>query len=144
MAGNTDTVAEDYYAILGCNELSSNEQILTEYRILARDFHPDKNSSDGAKEKFCMLQQAKEVLGDQQKRKNYDAWRRSGIQIPYSMWKTKQDAAHSSMHWVSKKKTDPMLESGKSKEPSKSDTTSKISDEEYLSKLKMQFRSYKI
>ena len=43
-----------------------NEQILTEYRILARDYHPDKNGSDGAKEKFCMLQQAKEVLVDQQ------------------------------------------------------------------------------
>ena len=34
--------AEDYYRVLGCDPSSSEEQIMTEYRIRAKESHPDK------------------------------------------------------------------------------------------------------
>ena len=34
------------YKLVGCDELSSNEQIITEYKLRAKALHPDKNSLD--------------------------------------------------------------------------------------------------
>ena len=42
MAGAGDREEEDYYSVLGCDPSSSEEQILTEYRIRAKESHPDK------------------------------------------------------------------------------------------------------
>ena len=39
----------DYYSVLGCDPSSSDEQIMTEYRVRARQTHPDK---DGDTEEF--------------------------------------------------------------------------------------------
>jgi DnaJ family protein C protein 12 len=45
MAENMEDV--DYlYKLLGCDELSSEEQITREYKIRAKALHPDKNSGD--------------------------------------------------------------------------------------------------
>jgi DnaJ family protein C protein 12 len=45
MAENMEDV--DYlYKLLGCDELSSEEQIIREYKIRAKALHPDKNSGD--------------------------------------------------------------------------------------------------
>ena len=38
--------ADDYYELLGCDELSTTEQINAEFRHKVRKFHPDKNSGD--------------------------------------------------------------------------------------------------
>ena len=40
MAGSRE--GEDYYSVLGCDPSSSEEQIMTEYRIRAKESHPDK------------------------------------------------------------------------------------------------------
>jgi hypothetical protein len=51
---------EDYYATLGCDPSSSIEQILTEFKLRAKEFHPDK-CVDGlpleSQEKFQQLLQ---------------------------------------------------------------------------------------
>ncbi|XP_029304973.1 dnaJ homolog subfamily C member 12 [Cottoperca gobio] len=102
---------EDYYGLLGCDELSSTEQILNEYKIRALACHPDKHlDSPRAVADFQKLQEAKEVLCNETKRKNYDLWRRSGITIPFHDWQALNDSVKTSMHWAVRNKKEPMLE----------------------------------
>ena len=84
--------ARDYYKILGVSKNASKEDIKKAYRSLARKYHPDLNPDDKmAEEKFKELQEAHEVLSDEEKRKTYDmfgsaefrpggqtTWRRAG------------------------------------------------------------------
>ncbi|XP_078050244.1 dnaJ domain-containing protein isoform X1 [Augochlora pura] len=102
---------EDYYALLSCDENSTVEQITAEYKVLALQYHPDKN--EGGKEaerKFQQLKHAKEVLCDPEKRSNYDKWRRSGIAISYKQWLGMKEHVHQSMHWSKPKTKDRMLQ----------------------------------
>jgi len=65
--------ARDYYQILGVSKNASKEEIKKAYRSLARKYHPDLNPDDkGTEEKFKELQEAHEVLSDEEKRKTYD------------------------------------------------------------------------
>uniref|UniRef100_A0A087XXC7 DnaJ homolog subfamily C member 12 n=1 Tax=Poecilia formosa TaxID=48698 RepID=A0A087XXC7_POEFO len=103
---------EDYYGLLGCDELSSTEQIVNEYKIRALACHPDKHQDNPtAVADFQKLQEAKEVLCDEAKRKNYDLWKRSGISIPFQEWRALNDSVKTSMHWAVRTKKEPMLES---------------------------------
>ncbi|MFX1307910.1 MAG: DnaJ domain-containing protein, partial [Promethearchaeota archaeon] len=62
----------DYYEVLGVSKDASLNDIKLAYRRLARKLHPDLNKTDPqAKEKFIELQEAYEVLSDEQKRQNY-------------------------------------------------------------------------
>ncbi|KAJ3641681.1 hypothetical protein Zmor_028165 [Zophobas morio] len=110
---------EDYYGILGCDETSTVEQITTEYKVRALQYHPDKNEGDKeAEQKFQLLKEAKETLCDPEKRSNYDKWRGSGISISYRQWLGMKEHVHQSMHWSTPKTKDRMLESGGSSGPS--------------------------
>ncbi|CAF1242573.1 unnamed protein product [Rotaria magnacalcarata] len=81
--------SDDYYTILGCNELSNKDQIQAEYRIRALRLHPDKNQDDpNTMDQFKQLQEAKEVLSDDVKRKAYDHWRNSHITISWKTWQS--------------------------------------------------------
>ncbi|XP_060071376.1 J domain-containing protein-like isoform X2 [Ylistrum balloti] len=101
---------DDFYKILNCSEHSTIEQINTEYKILALEYHPDKNPGDhAADEKFARLQRAKEVLCDQETRKRYDQWKNSGIAMSYDKWCGLRDSVQTSMHWASIK-PQPMLD----------------------------------
>ncbi|XP_056148129.1 dnaJ homolog subfamily C member 12 isoform X2 [Lampris incognitus] len=105
---------EDYYGILGCDELSSTEQIANEYKIRALACHPDKHlDRPKAVEDFQKLQEAKEVLCNESKRKNYDLWRRSGVSLPFRDWQALNDSVKTSMHWAVRAKKKPMLEGSK-------------------------------
>lgn len=62
---------KDYYKILEVEENSTQEQIKKNYRTLSKKYHPDVNP-DGV-EKFKELAEAYEILGDKNKRDQYDA-----------------------------------------------------------------------
>jgi DnaJ-class molecular chaperone len=77
---------KDYYQILGVAKGTSEKDIKSAYRRLARKWHPDANPNDAkaAEEKFKEIAEAYEVLGDPEKRKKYDAlgadWQRAAQQ----------------------------------------------------------------
>ena len=64
---------ENYYTILGVSKDATPKEITTAYRKLAMQFHPDVNPSDEAKELMPLLNEAYAVLGNAEKRKQYDA-----------------------------------------------------------------------
>jgi curved DNA-binding protein len=67
-------MAKDYYGILGVPRNASNTDIKKAYRKLAMQYHPDRNpgKEKWANEKFKEINEAYGVLGDPQKRKQYD------------------------------------------------------------------------
>lgn len=93
---------------------TQKEQILKEYRQRVIKCHPDKTGSTNNDE-FNRLQKAKEVLTCQESRKIYDKWMDSGISLPFERWITINQNVHSSMHWMKKKSTKPMLSCGENK-----------------------------
>lgn len=64
----------DYYEVLGVSKTASNEEIKKAYRSLAKKYHPDICKEPGAEEKFKEVQEAYEVLSDEQKRARYDQY----------------------------------------------------------------------
>lgn len=70
----------DYYKILGIDKTASIDEIKTAYRSLAMKYHPDRNPDNkAAEEKFKEATQAYEVLGDAQKRAQYDQYGHAGM-----------------------------------------------------------------
>lgn len=65
----------DYYKVLGITREASDEEIRKAYKKLARQYHPDVKPGDKeAAEKFKEIQEAYEVLGDTEKREQYDRY----------------------------------------------------------------------
>ena len=64
----------DYYDILGVAKGASDEEIKKAYRKLALQYHPDRNKTKEAEEKFKEVTKAYEVLSDAQKRQTYDQY----------------------------------------------------------------------
>ena len=64
---------KDYYKILEIDKKATPEEIKKAYRNLAKKNHPDKNLGDKkAEERFKLVNEANEVLGNPEKRKQYD------------------------------------------------------------------------
>jgi molecular chaperone DnaJ len=70
----------DYYEVLGISKSASKEEIKKAYRKLAKEYHPDKNKSEGAETKFKEVQEAYEILSDDQKKTAYDQYGFAGTQ----------------------------------------------------------------
>ena len=63
----------DYYKTLGVDKKATPDEIKKAYRKLARKYHPDRNPDDkDAEARFKEISQAHDVLGDPEKRKQYD------------------------------------------------------------------------
>jgi uncharacterized protein YecT (DUF1311 family) len=73
----------DYYNVLGVRQGASDDEIRKAYRSKAMEYHPDRNHSEGAQEKFIRITEAYEYLTshphgrnitEEEIRKNYQAW----------------------------------------------------------------------
>ena len=65
----------DYYKVLGVNKNATAAEIKAAYRKLARKHHPDLNPNDKeANKRFQQINEANEVLSDEEKRKKYDQY----------------------------------------------------------------------
>jgi len=62
----------DYYEILGVSKTASVDEIKKAYRKLALAWHPDRNKTVGANEKFKEINEAYAVVSDPTKRQQYD------------------------------------------------------------------------
>lgn len=71
---------KDFYEVLGVSKTVSADELKRAYRKLALQYHPDKNKSKEAEEKFKEINQAYEVLSDPQKRSTYDQVGRAGFE----------------------------------------------------------------
>ena len=68
-------MSKDYYAVLGVEKTVSADEIKKAYRNLAKKYHPDLNGhSAESEEKFKEINEAYSVLGDAEKRNNYDTY----------------------------------------------------------------------
>ncbi|KYK25356.1 hypothetical protein AYK26_06275 [Euryarchaeota archaeon SM23-78] len=67
-------MAKDYYKILGVDKGASKEEIKKAYKRLAKKYHPDLNKESDSADKFKEINEAASVLGDEEKRKQYDMY----------------------------------------------------------------------
>jgi len=69
-------MAKDYYQTLGVNKTASKDEIKTSFRKLAHQYHPDKGGGNEAK--FKEISEAYSILGDDNKRRQYDTFGSAG------------------------------------------------------------------
>ncbi|MDA1128454.1 MAG: molecular chaperone DnaJ [Chloroflexi bacterium] len=69
----------DYYDLLGVGRGVGDEEIRKAFRKKAMEFHPDRNKSANAEEKFKEINEAYQVLSDSNKRAQYDQFGKAGV-----------------------------------------------------------------
>lgn len=72
-------MGKDYYSVLGIKKGASDDEIKKAYRKQALKYHPDKNKSPGAEEKFKEVAEAYDVLSDPKKKDIYDRFGEEGL-----------------------------------------------------------------
>jgi molecular chaperone DnaJ len=73
----------DYYKILEVGKEANIDEIKKSYRNLCKKYHPDVSREEDTEVKFREIQEAYEVLSDDDKRKNYDTFGSSGGNNPF-------------------------------------------------------------
>jgi len=74
LGSDADPLSMEYYEILGVPHSASTGEIKKKYYKLAMQYHPDKNSSSEAEEKFKKISEAYQVLSDPELRKKYNEY----------------------------------------------------------------------
>src|SRR5438874_10425415 len=74
----------DYYDVLGVQKGAGKDEIKCAYRKLALQYHPDRNKSPEATERFKEISEAYAILSDDEKRNQYDQFGRAGIYERYN------------------------------------------------------------
>jgi molecular chaperone DnaJ len=72
-------MARDYYEVLGVPRSADKQQIKSAFRRLAREYHPDVNKNHDAEERFKEINEAYDVLSDEEKRARYDRFGHAGV-----------------------------------------------------------------
>ena len=62
----------DYYTVLGVQKNASQDELKRKFRLLAKEWHPDRRQSNNAEEKMAQINTAYEVLSNLKRRKMYD------------------------------------------------------------------------
>jgi molecular chaperone DnaJ len=70
---------QDYYSVLGVARSVGEEDIRKAFRKKAMEYHPDRNKSPDAEEKFKEINEAYQVLSDSKKRAQYDRFGKAGV-----------------------------------------------------------------
>lgn len=72
-------MGKDYYKVLGIPRTANEAEIKKAYRKMALKYHPDKNKSPNAEEKFKEVSEAYDVLSDKSKKEIYDKYGEEGL-----------------------------------------------------------------
>lgn len=72
-------MARDYYEVLGVDKSATKNDIKQAFRKLAREYHPDVSEHDDAESKFKEINEAYEILSDDDKRARYDRFGHAGV-----------------------------------------------------------------
>lgn len=70
----------DYYEVLGVSKTATDAELKAAYRKKALEWHPDRNKSPQAETRFKEINQAYEILGNKDKRAQYDQFGHAGPQ----------------------------------------------------------------
>ncbi|MEN6479930.1 MAG: molecular chaperone DnaJ [Anaerolineales bacterium] len=72
-------IKRDYYEVLGVSRDASKDDLRTAYRRLARKYHPDVSTEDDAEARFKEINEAYQVLTDDERRAQYDRFGHAGL-----------------------------------------------------------------
>ena len=78
------TQKADYYETLDVPRNATQDDIKRAFRRLAMQYHPDRNSEDGAEARFKEINEAYEILSDAERRTNYDRFGHAGLEGSFS------------------------------------------------------------
>lgn len=69
-----ESALPNYYGMLGVTQDAPQDEIKAKFRQLAKEYHPDKTKDEKSAEKFAQINEAYEVLSNEETRKEYDKY----------------------------------------------------------------------